>query len=283
MAAFTQNLSAGYLVKHVTSHSIRSYIISDAALRNDMLTERSTSLQEDANELLSLLLESQKTNAPTDRERVETLIDTLAEAHIEFDPNICLNGPLFCALYQKGPIPFWEKYSVNFGQEKNNLKGQRYTKRADNDDKLDVLNYAQLLGASITIEASGVFKQSTRVGVQTEAMEGIDSDNSNPLQFLADILKRTPIPMEKKAAPTKSLKCPVDFTGSVQSGKINIFGKTISLDIKGTGYLKVLYADPSMRIFTTPKDSTNDKWAEKSGLTVVQVRVDLIDDTFMLK
>jgi hypothetical protein len=138
---------------------------------------------------------------------------------------------------------------------------------------------------AITIEASGVFKESTRVDVpvQTKAMEGIDSDNSNPLQFLADILKGTPISMEKKATPTKSLKCPVDFTGSVQSGKINIFDKTISLDIKGTGYLKVLYADPNMRIFTTPKDSTNDKWAEKSGLTVVQVRVDLIDDTFMLK
>ena len=143
VAAFTQSLSAGYPVQHVTSRSDLSNI---AALRNDILTEKSNSLQETASELLSLLLESQQANVPLERERVEKLMDSLAEAKVEFDPDVCLNGPLFCAIYQKGPVPFWEKYSVNFGQEKKNLKGQRFTKKAENDDKLDVLNYAQLVG-----------------------------------------------------------------------------------------------------------------------------------------
>ena len=54
-------------------------------------------------------------------------MEDLAEAKVKFGFNLCLNGPLCGTIYRSGPVPFWERYSINFGQEKTNIKGQRFT------------------------------------------------------------------------------------------------------------------------------------------------------------
>lgn len=83
------------------------------------------------------------------------------------------------------------------------------------------------------------------------------------------------------AGSKRSLVCPVDYTVSVSSGSVHVFGNVINLSIEGTGYLRTLYADPNLRIFTSPKDTTNTRW-EAEGLRIVQIRSDLIDPSFQL-
>ena len=143
------SLIHGFTINQCKVHQISNSITTSTArgaLKGDTsLAEKPYSLKQDAQELLGLILESQQASVINERGRIEELIDKLTKANVEFDPNICIDGPLFCALYQKGPVPFWEKYSFNLRQEQKNLKGQRFTKR-DGDDKYDVLNYAQLVG-----------------------------------------------------------------------------------------------------------------------------------------
>ena len=47
------------------------------------------------------------------------------------------------------------------------------------------------------------------------------------------------------------------------------------MPIAGTGYLRVLYADENLRIFVSPKSTTDDRW-EKAGLKVAQVNVNCL-------
>ena len=81
----------------------------------------------------------------------------------------------------------------------------------------------------------------------------------------------------------KLLSTPQDFTISVTGANVRLFGNTINIGVKGNGYLRVLYADPNLRIFTVPKDNPNEFVNEKVGLTVVQVRIDHVDPSFSME
>ena len=78
------------------------------------------------------------------------------------------------------------------------------------------------------------------------------------------------------------LNTPQDFTINVSGVSVRLLGNTVNFGIKGKGYLRVLYADPRLRIFTVPKDTSNEFINEKAGLTVAQVRVDLVDPSFLM-
>ena len=87
---------------------------------------------------------------------------------------------------------------------------------------------------------------------------------------------------EKFQSPPQSnlVQCPADFVVSVSRASIHFGSKSIlDIPIAGTGYLRILYADPKLRIFVSPKSTTDDRW-EKAGLKVAQVCVDLLDPEF---
>ena len=95
--------------------------------------------------------------------------------------------------------------------------------------------------------------------------------------FLSSFWKR-----EQQKEDSKFLTCPVDYTITVENASINVLNNKVNIDIDGTGYMRILYADPKLRILTAPKDTTDERIAEKAGLTVAQVRVDIINPDFSL-
>ena len=65
--------------------------------------------------------------------------------------------------------------------------------------------------------------------------------------------------------------CPKDFEVQIERGGLVILGVPLLSDaISGPGLVRVLYLDPDIRIFESPRDSP-DRW-EEEGLRVVQVR-----------
>ena len=75
---------------------------------------------------------------------------------------------------------------------------------------------------------------------------------------------------------SNKVRCPADYTVTVNRASIVVGGRRLNIPIAGTGYLRVLYADDDLRVFVAPKSTTDDRW-EKAGLIVVQVRADLFD------
>jgi hypothetical protein len=72
------------------------------------------------------------------------------------------------------------------------------------------------------------------------------------------------------------LQCPCEIVATVAGGGLYINKKKV-LDlpfIQGTGVVRVLYADPNLRIFESPYKN-NGGW-EEQGLIVVQVRQHLL-------
>jgi hypothetical protein len=72
------------------------------------------------------------------------------------------------------------------------------------------------------------------------------------------------------------LQCPCEIVATVAGGGLYINKKKV-LDlpfIQGTGLVRVLYADPNLRIFESPYEN-NGGW-EGQGLIVVQVRQTLL-------
>ena len=114
----------------------------------------SSQSQEMADELLSLLLENYNSDSRQDSlvEKIERRMEELENLNVEFDPEQCLNGPMFAVLHQKGPVPFWEKYGkIPFlGRKTKNLKGQRYVTNDSADPGAEktykVTNYAEFFG-----------------------------------------------------------------------------------------------------------------------------------------
>jgi hypothetical protein len=81
-------------------------------------------------------------------------------------------------------------------------------------------------------------------------------------------------------ASGKSIQCPADFVVTVNKASIFMGAKNlINIPISGKGYLRVLYADPRLRIFVSPKSTTDDRW-EKAGLKVAQICIDIKDPDF---
>ena len=77
---------------------------------------------------------------------------------------------------------------------------------------------------------------------------------------------------------TTNPRCPVNYIVTVNRAAVVAFKKRLEIPIRGTGFLRVLYADETLRIFVSPKSTTDSRW-EKAGLLVVQIRADLFDPT----
>eukprot|EP00816_Leptocylindrus_hargravesii_P013362 CAMPEP_0196815538 /NCGR_PEP_ID=MMETSP1362-20130617/50417_1 /TAXON_ID=163516 /ORGANISM="Leptocylindrus danicus, Strain CCMP1856" /LENGTH=162 /DNA_ID=CAMNT_0042192529 /DNA_START=366 /DNA_END=854 /DNA_ORIENTATION=+ len=161
------------------------------------------------------------------------------------------------------------------------MKGQKYTITGKEACDKDVLNYSEIFGKDFYLCASGTFERSTS-STDDEEPEALPVQNEKKGIFnvLTTLFQNSSSKVSDKGS-TQSLVCPVDYTVSVSSGSVHFFGNVINLNIQGTGYLRTLYADPDLRIFTSPKDTTNTKW-EAEGLRIVQVRSDLIDPSFQL-
>ena len=178
------------------------------------------------------------------------------------------------------PDPLWERISLR----RDNAKGQQYyfsAEEGDEDEELGegrVINYAEIWGEAFHLRAGGTFRPKLR------GAEGEDGSNDGSMKaggpfglgsFLSALTKR------KSGSSAKLRTCPDDFDVTVTWGSIHLpLGVKIDLPIRGPGFLRVLYADPRLRIFISPAD-TKDKGAvkgdwEREGLVVVQVRGDLI-------
>lgn len=249
---------------------------------------------EEAQDLVSLLLG--RHNRQADRGRgnsesslsndenmaIEGLMKSLEEAHLPFDPKTSLNGPLFVALYQKGDaLPFWEKYSKIRPTGRENLKGQRYVSVKDGSDKdtYDLTNYAEFFGEAFSVQASATCRRNTDQPATINS--SLPPSKPESKNFPSNIITK----LSDMLSPSQSinlLNTPQDFTINVSGVSVRLLGNTVNFGIKGKGYLRVLYADPRLRIFTVPKDTSNEFINEKAGLTVAQVRVDLVDPSFLM-
>lgn len=108
-----------------------------------------------------------------------------------------------------------------------------------NLDSMRVVNYGELVGRNVFFSARGSFSE-TDVSVRN---------------------------------------CPKDYDVFVEAGALNLLGAELPLPIKGRGYLRCLYADSYVRIFTSPKDSP-DRW-EEEGLVVVQIPMTDIEPSWI--
>lgn len=229
------------------------------------LASKNTQVESASEQLLSLLIDTNK-SIDDDIPRINSLIKFLQDTNSWFDPDISLNGPLYAVMYQSGPRPFWEKFDLGLSlgtKKRKNIKGQKYTQVSDG--VYDVQNYAEFIGERFVVEAKGVCTRSDDVKDQ------IKSASSFFKLFGDETRKKSSL-----------VRCPADYDILATGVSINVLGSKFDIDIKGKGYMRVLYADDKLRILTSREDtsSTRNTIDEKAGLTVVQVRVDLIDPTF---
>ena len=122
---------------------------------------------------------------------------------------------------------------------------------------------------------------STSDASKFEGLKEVKANNGSIISTITGVFKKRD-PSNKKSKRSRSrssnlVDCPADYTVQVTNAYVSILGNKLDVDINGTGYLRVLYADENLRIFTTPKDTTDSKIDEKKGLTVAQVRIDLVN------
>jgi hypothetical protein len=213
----------------------------------------STSTYETATDLLESVQKEDR-----DERTIESLIQALINnpSLNVFDPADCLYGSLFCTLYSftpgvsDAPAPLWERISLR----KQNIKGQQYSGSGGSGS---VINYAQIWAEAMPKgfdEKVGGWRSRFSVW---EAGSPASSATGNRLRT-----------------------CPDDYIVTVSGASLDVFGwQVLSLPISGQSMLRVLYADPRLRILVSPQSSsdsfTNREW-ESSGLIVVQCRSDLV-------
>ncbi len=282
-----------FAIIHVTNSFVvqRNNAVFRTTLSSSRMRKIDSSLPastEESAELLSLLLQKHRYKiSPLEAERIEELIESLTSQNIPFDPDISLNGPLFAVLYQMGPQPFWEAYDFDLSSFTGirNIKGQKYVKAGDG--LIGVTNYAEFWGKQFNVQAIGVAKKNddNESTSESDDASSVDADLEVPKPkrsgLFGGIFRKQNKNQEPGEGKNKSnlLTCPVDYTIQVKSAYVNILDNKFDIDINGTGYLRVLYADENMRILTSPKATTDAKIGEKEGLTVAQVRIDLLDES----
>ena len=232
----------------------------------------STSTKEASGELVSLLLKRRRSEATKrDDERISSLVGKLADARVQFDPTICLDGPLYFSNVVDGPPPLWERLGIKLGGRSSagNIQGQQYRYR---DGERSVVNYAEILGKTFHIRAYGTYEKDNdnKVGSKTKEEQNATSPFGNVLAFFGGGVS---------SSSSSLILCPADFTVTVTKGSFFLFGQRLDIPISGTGYLRVLYADENLRIFVSPKSTTDDRW-EKAGLTVAQINIKMEDGSF---
>ena len=233
-----------------------------------------SSSEQASDELISLLLARRRTGKSTkgnDDAHISSLVETLTSAKVEFDPTECFDGPLFVSNVLDGSTPLWERFGIKFGRGNNNLQGQQY--RYTSEDK-SVVNYAEIFGKEFHVRAYGTFEQSRSTDTTAE-VDGAAPAQTSLLDGLLSIFG-TALQQQQQQRATM-LQCPADFTVTVTKGSFFVFGNRIDIPISGTGFLRVLYADPKLRLFLSPKSTTDDRW-EKAGLKVAQIRADLVQE-----
>jgi hypothetical protein len=144
----------------------------------------------------------------------------------------------------------------------DNFKGQQYYSHS-NSGFLEgsVINYSEILGSNLHLRANGVFKPSPVKEKEDE--KGWFSSWFSTKSITNDALRT----------------CPDDFMVKVTGASIRLGGVlSIDIPIQGESILRVLYADPRLRIFVSPRASESfaGEW-ENVGLVVVQVRSDLVN------
>jgi len=241
---------------------------------------------------------SSVSSSSSNDEEIERLMQSLEDAQLPFDPQTSLNGPLFAALYQKtgDAVPFWETYSqiLRPAGGKQNIKGQRYSVvddgenggRGGGEKSYELTNYAEFFGDAFNVQASAICVRNINQPATTANAAPSSSTQQQPSgDFLSNLSAKVSTLLSSftnTQSSSKLLPTPHDYTINVSGASICLLGNTFNFKIKGTGYLRVLYADPCLRIFTVPKDTTNEFINEKAGLTVAQVRVDLVDSSFSM-
>ena len=211
-----------------------------------------------SDELISLLIKRRcGRRNEYDDERISSLVDTLTSARARFDPTICLDGPLFVSNVVEGPPPLWERFGLKFGgsndREKNNIgniQGQQYVYR---DDEKSVVNYAEILGKAFHVRAYGTY---VRDADDDDNNSGIQQDNRSPLENVLEFFAGGKSALQ---GASDMIQCPADFTVTVTKGSFFVLGRRFDVPIAGTGYLRVLYADENLRIFVSPKSTTDDR------------------------
>jgi hypothetical protein len=265
-SAFIPNICSG--------QSQRCWTISNTSKKSSEVGLGATRniVEAASGDLLFLLLKrfNSQTTGEEDKE-IENLMGVLQDSRTSFDPEKCLNGPLYAALYQSGPQPFWERFDfgLSFGNGRKNIKGQQYLKNAEGN--YDVLNYAEFVGKFFSVEAVGTCRKN-------RDQDLIAVDKGIMLNPFLKLFKNA------ERSVSSLVKCPADYTIQATGVTFQIFDNKKDIDIQGTGYMRMLYADENLRILTSPKDTTSSGNAvdEKAGLTVAQVRVNLIDPDFRI-
>lgn len=221
----------------------------------------STTTKEASGLLVSLLLKRRRSETTkSDDERISSLVGTLTDARVQFDPSKCLDGPLYFSNVVDGPPPLWERLGIKLGGRSSagNIQGQQYRYR---DDERSVVNYAEILGKSFHLRAYGTYEKDDGNKEEQNATSPFD----DVLAFLGGGVS---------SSTSNLIQCPADFTVTVTNASFVVLGNRLDVPIAGTGYLRVLYADENLRIFVSPKSTTDDRW-EKAGLTVAQVNINL--------
>ena len=257
------------------------------SLPSSLFPSSRPSIQQASDELVALLLarrsrSGNKSSSGGDDARISTLVEMLTSAKAVFDPAVCLDGPLYVSSVIEGPAPLWERFGIQPGgggfssnsSNRRNLQGQQYKYSAD--DKR-VVNYAEVFGKAFHVRAYGTYMYEQDEGYDTVGADA-NADPSDKLTSpLGGVLSFFGGGTQSKPSSSNLIQCPADFTVTVSKG-LFVFGSLrLDIPISGTGYLRVLYADPNIRLFVSPKSTTDDRW-EKAGLKVAQIRVDLVEE-----
>lgn len=193
----------------------------------------------------------------------------------------------------------------NGNQGRPNIKGQRYTLGAnaegtssDEDDEGDrgeknpFVNYAEVLGENLYLQAEGYFEEVGPVQVVGSDEETKNPSSSSENTFLGALVGSLFGGGGVNDNKGDSLlPTPYDYLATVTGASVTFLQKySIDFSIQGTGTTRVLYADDRLRIFVSPTETNvtggvlrkgvvGDAW-ESEGLVVVQVRGDLVYPDF---
>jgi len=256
------------------SHKKTAGIVCRTQNAQWFLSATTNEVDEASDNLLELLLKRFNSQTTKNEDtQIENLMNVLQDSQSSFDPDNCLNGPLYAALYQTGPQPFWERFDLGFSfrNGRKNLKGQQYMNNEKGD--FDLRNYAEFIGKLFSVEAVGTCRKN-----KVQASIAIERNTDTFPNLFSKLFYNA----GKGSTASSLVKCPADYTIQATGVSFNLLNKKIDVNIQGTGYMRMLYADKRLRILTTPKDTVSSGNAvdEKAGLTVAQVRVDLIDPDF---
>lgn len=254
--------------------ALQTCFISGTTLEATALAvPKNSQYQSAASEDLLQLLQ-QKASIPNREldDKINALVRILITTKSTFDPKECLDGPLFATVHFIGDTPLWEKIALG---NIRNIKGQRYT--LVNNTSGSFVNYAEICGKNLYLKAVGEFVERGQVTTLDEVRTGDQKASNNPWgTFMSLFSPRDKV--QKKAAP-------YDYEAAVKGASVVLLGKySFDVAIEGTGTVRVLYADPNLRIFLSPTDTDVTRGAgdwESAGLIVVQVRVGLVYDDWI--